>query len=47
MHYVSAMDGSGNFARPEYRGDLLCLNAGNYEVHDFSLARSQPFLPFL
>src|ERR1700723_2634689 len=47
MHYASPMDGGGNFARPEHRGDLLSLHTRNYEVHHFTLARSQAFVPFL
>src|SRR4029077_13946936 len=47
MHHTPAMDGGGNFARPEYRGDLLCLHTGNYEVHHVTLTRGQAFVPFL
>ena len=44
---ASPMDGGGNFARPEHRGDLLSLHTKNYEVHHFTLARSLAFVPFL
>src|SRR6202035_2716355 len=47
MHYASPMDGGGNFARPEHRGDLLSLHTRNHEVHHFTLAHSQAFVPFL
>src|SRR5579863_4971139 len=46
MHYPSPVDGGGNFARPELRGDLLSLHTRNYEVHHFTLACSQAFVPF-
>src|SRR5580658_7240144 len=41
------MNSCCNFTRPEYRGNLLCLHTGHYELHHFSFARSQAFMPVI
>ena len=45
-HYVPAMDGRGDLAHSERRGDLFCKHAGNNEVHYLALTDSQLLVSF-